>query len=68
VGIAVLTTDDQYGTPEHGHGHKRRDFQPNPINAVAVSMWNGREYGPGGNTVFLTNAPMENPLQPFRRL
>jgi hypothetical protein len=36
VGMAGLTTDDQYGTPEHGRHSNRRDFQPNPINAVVV--------------------------------
>jgi hypothetical protein len=36
VGIAGLTTDDQYGTPEHGRRANRRDFQPNPINAIVV--------------------------------
>jgi hypothetical protein len=65
VGIAALTTDDQYGTPEHGRHHNRRDFQPNPINAVVVRKWHGRDFGPGGKTVFLTNAPVEKPLQPF---
>jgi hypothetical protein len=65
VGLAALTTDDQYGTPEHGRGHNRRDFQPNPINAVVVRTWNGHAYGPGGKTVSLTNAPVDNPLQPF---
>ena len=30
VGITGLTTYDQYGTPEHGRHHNRRDFQPNP--------------------------------------
>ena len=47
VGIAGLTTDDQYGTPEHGRHHNRRDFEPNPINAVVVRKWNERDYGPG---------------------
>jgi hypothetical protein len=65
VGIAALTTYDQYGTPEHGCHHNRRDFQPNPINAVVVRKWHGRDFGPGGKTVFLTNAPVEKPLQPF---
>jgi Transposase DDE domain len=65
VGITALTTYDQYGTPEHGRAHNRRDFQANPINAVVVRTWNGREYGPGGKTVFLTNASVANPLQPF---
>jgi Transposase DDE domain len=65
VGIAGLTTYDQYGTPEHGRHHNRRDFQSNPINAVVVRKWNGKDYGPGGKTVFLTNAPVDKPLQPF---
>jgi Transposase DDE domain len=65
VGIAGLTTYDQYGTPEHGQYHNRRDFEPNPIHAVVVRKWKGRDYGPGGKTVFLTNASVEQPLQPF---
>ena len=41
VGITGLTTYDQYGTPEHGRQHNRRDFQPHPINAVVVRQWQG---------------------------
>jgi hypothetical protein len=65
VGLTGPTTYNPYGTPEHGRHHPRRDFQPNPINAVVVRQWNGHEYGPGGNTVFLTNASVEQPLRPF---
>jgi Transposase DDE domain len=65
VGITGLTTYDQYGTAEHGGHPHRRDFQPNPINAVVVRKWNGRDYGPGGKTVFLTNASVQQPLKPF---
>jgi Transposase DDE domain len=65
VGITALTTDDQYGTPEHGRHANRRDFQGNLINAVVVRRWHGRDYGPGGKTVFLTNASVAKPLQPF---
>ena len=65
VGIAGLTTDDQDGTPAPGRHHPRRDFQPNAINAVVVRQWHGRDYGPGGKTVFLTNAPVDKPVQPF---
>jgi hypothetical protein len=65
VGITGLTTYDQYGTPEHGRQGNRRDFQANPINAVVVRQWNGRDYGPAGKTVFLTNAPVDKPLRPF---
>jgi hypothetical protein len=65
VGLAGLTTDDQDGPPEHGRQHHRRDFEPNRINAVVVRTWHNRDDGPGGNTVFLTNASVEKPLQPF---
>ena len=65
VGITGLTAYDQYGTSEHGRHHNRRDFQPNPINAVVVRKWHNRDYGPGGKTVFLTNATVDKPLQPF---
>jgi hypothetical protein len=65
VGITGLTTYDQYGTPEHGRTHNRRDVQPNLINAVVIRQWNGHEYGPAGKTVFLTNAAVDQPLRPF---
>jgi hypothetical protein len=65
VGITALTPDDQDGTPEHGRHANRRDFQGNLINAIVVRKWYGRGYGPGGNTVFLTNASVAKPLQPF---
>ena len=61
VGIAALPPDDQSGTPEHGCHHNRRDFQPNPLNAVVVRTWHGRDVGPGGKPVFLTKAPVEKP-------
>jgi hypothetical protein len=35
------------------------------INAVVGCTWQGREYGPGGETVFLANAAVQRPLQPF---
>jgi hypothetical protein len=65
VGITGLTTYDQYGTVEHGRYHNRRAFQAHPINAVVVRQWDGRDYGPGGKTVFLTNAPVDRPLRLF---
>ena len=64
VGSTGLTTDDQSGTPAHGRHHHRRDFQPHPINAVVVRPWHGRDDGPGGNTVCLTNAAVDQPLPP----
>jgi hypothetical protein len=65
VGITGLTTYDQYGTPEHGRHHYRRDFEANPIHAVVVRRWQGKDYGPGGKTVFLTNASVQQPLHHF---
>jgi hypothetical protein len=65
VGLTGLMTYEQYGTEEHGRYHNRRDFKPNPINAVAVRKWKGKDYGPGGKTVFLTNAAVQQPLKPF---
>jgi hypothetical protein len=65
VGIAGLTSADQYGTPEHGGHPLLRDFQANPIHAVVVRQWNGKDFGPGGKTVFLTNASVQQPLEPF---
>ena len=32
---------------------------------MVVRQWNGHEYGPAGKTVFLTNIPVDKPLQPF---
>ena len=43
----------------------RRDFHANPIHAVVVRQWHGKDYGPGGKTVLLTNASVQKPLQVF---
>jgi hypothetical protein len=32
---------------------------------VVVRQWHNRDYGPGGKTVFLTNAAVDKSLQPF---
>ena len=65
VGMAGLPPDDQYGPPEHGRRAHRRDCQANPLKAVVVRQWQGRDYGPRGKPVFLTNASVHHPLQPF---
>jgi hypothetical protein len=65
VGIAGLTTDEQYGTSEHGRSHNRRAFQAKPLNAVVVRQRKGNNDGPGGNTVVLTHASVATPLRPF---
>jgi hypothetical protein len=60
-----LTTYDHYGTPEPERQANRRDFPANLINAVVVRQWQGKDDGPGGKTVLLTKAPVEQPWQPF---
>jgi hypothetical protein len=65
VGITGMTTDDQYGPPEQARHANRRDCQANPLKAVVVRKWQGKDDGPGGNTVFLTKAAVAKPLQPF---
>jgi hypothetical protein len=65
VGVTALTTDDPYGTPDHAPQANRRDFQAHPINAVVVRQWHGKDDGPGGKTVCLTNASVQKPLQVF---
>jgi Transposase DDE domain len=68
VGIAGLTTYDPYGTPEHGRHHSCQDFQPNPINAVVVRMWHGRDYGPGGQNGLSDQCPGGQALAAIRQL
>jgi hypothetical protein len=65
AGVTALTTDDQQGTPDHARQADRRDCHANPIQAAVVRTWHGQGDGPGGNTVFLTNASVQNPLQVF---
>jgi len=64
VGITGLTTYEPDGTEAHGRHHHRRDFAPHPSHVVVVRTWQGRAYGPGGNTVFLTHAAVPQPWQP----
>jgi hypothetical protein len=49
VDIASLTTDDQYGTPEHGRHANRRDLAAKLSHAVVVRPWHHWDDGPGGN-------------------
>ena len=62
VGMAGLTSDDQDGTPAPGGHRHRRDCPANPINAVVVRQGQGQAFGPGGTTVFLTHASVQQPL------
>jgi hypothetical protein len=62
VGVAALTSYDQYGTPEHAARANRTDFVGNTLNAVAVTRWQGEAYAPGAEKVFLTSLPVVHPL------
>jgi hypothetical protein len=65
IGIAALTTYDQYGPEEHAQQQYRKDFEGHPLNAVVVRKWNNRDYGPGGQVVFLPNEAITKPLKVF---
>jgi hypothetical protein len=65
VGMTGRTPEAQEGTAAHGRQAHRRDVPPHGLTAVGVRTWQGREYGPGGKPVFLTNAAVQPPLQPF---
>ena len=62
VGVAALTRYDQYGAVEHTALATRRDFVGNALNAVVVTRWQGEEYAPGEEKVFLTSLSVAQPL------
>jgi hypothetical protein len=64
VGIAGLTTYDDYGNPELARHRNRADYAGQPINAVVVQTWENRQ-SPDGGTVYLTNGPVTNPFTVF---
>lgn len=63
LGIASLTTYDQYGDANHLKNRYKKSFIPNPINCVMVVEWNGKEYGPGYEKVFATSLDISDPLK-----
>jgi hypothetical protein len=64
VGIAGLTTYDDYSDPEPARHRNRADYVGQPINAVVVQTWENRE-SPDGGTVYLTNGPVTDPFVVF---
>jgi hypothetical protein len=62
MGVAGLTTYDQYGDLEHARRANRKDFEGNALNAVVVTCWQGEEYKVGKEKVFLSSLPVEDPL------
>ncbi|HEX9926056.1 MAG TPA: transposase [Anaerolineae bacterium] len=61
-GLKDLTSYDQYGDADHQTKINRKDFKPNPINAIVVQHWQGRTYRAGQEKVFLTSLPIDQPL------
>ncbi len=63
VGLKGLMSYDQYGDEAHQlKDVNAKDFKANPINAVMVTRWDGKDYPPGKEKVFLTSLPVSKPL------
>ncbi len=63
MGVRGLLSYDQLGEEGHGRRKGRKGFKPNPINAVMVLRWDGRDYEPGKEKVFLTNLSVSRPMK-----
>jgi hypothetical protein len=61
VGVGGLTTFDEYRDP------KRKKASPHPINAVMVTSWEGEDYTPGEEKVFLTSLDVHTPREVIDR-
>jgi len=61
-GVKGVTAYDQYGDADHQQKMNRKDFCPNPINAIVVQEWEGKTYRSGKEKVFLTSLPVDHPL------
>lgn len=64
-GFRGLITYDQYGDAEHQKKINRKDFAPNPINALLIQSYNGKAAERGKEKVFLSSLPIDNPLLIF---
>ena len=64
VGITGLTSYDQYGDKAHQQkDFNAKDFKGNPVNAVMVTHWKGKDYAPGKEKVFFTSLSISSPLK-----
>jgi hypothetical protein len=63
MGVKGLLSYDQFGEEEHRRRRGRKDFKANPINGVMVLRWNGKDYEPGKEKVFLTNLSVSLPMK-----
>jgi len=64
-GSTGLPTDAHDGPVEHGRYATRRACAATPLNAVVGRPWHGRDDGPGGHTVCLPHAPVQQPGRPL---
>jgi len=62
IGIADLTSYDQYGDEIHQRHVNRSDFEGNPINAVVVTEFEQHVYPADQAKVFLTSLPIADAL------
>jgi len=63
MGVKGLLSYDQFGEEEHRRRKGRKDFKAHPINAVMVLRWDGKDYAPGKEKVFLTNLSVSRPMK-----
>jgi hypothetical protein len=62
--MSGLTSYDSYCDEEHQKKNfNTKDFKGNPINAVMVTHWNGKDYTPGHEKVFLTSLSVLEPIK-----
>jgi len=63
-GVEELLTYDQYGDEQHNRENfSSKSFEPNPINAVVVKVFNEEEYEEGEEKVFLTSLDVCEPIK-----
>jgi Transposase DDE domain len=62
LGVADLTSYDQYGDAAHAQQANRTAFVGHPLNALVVLSWQGETSAPGDEKVFLTSLPIPHPL------
>jgi hypothetical protein len=63
MGVKGLLSYDQFGEEQHRRRKGRKDFKAHPINAVMVLRWDGKDYQPGEEKVFLTNLSVSRPMK-----
>ena len=63
MGVRGLLSYDQLGEEEHRRRKGRKDFKANPINGVMVLRWDGKDYKPGKEKIFLTNLSVSGPME-----